>query len=290
MRRKNDCVKGLYCFIIALCLTWGCQTSGGPERVPSKPEPVENLGAQRGEIPFSLEAKGAMAFVKLLEERASGIHSLHAQIALSVSGKEIPSYKNLNGILIASLPGRYRVTAYSPEGKAIFDFLTLPEMTALRWAPTGSENLSIEAGFRRRPYPGFMENLSLVMGAGPFPKPGIALDNRVNNEIVLYLLEQLSAGGVLTRNRRIRLGGKDVLVTRIEEFDSDRLAGRLEMADYRAVNSHWIPHRLLLSYRDLLLMEINVKSISLNAPVDEGLFEPNVTPADNFPYVNAPNS
>lgn len=288
MRRSNDSYKTLCCFIIALCLICGCQTSGGPERLLAKPEPVDNLKAPRGEIPFSLEAKGAMGFVRLLEERASRIHSFHAQITLWVSGKEIPSYESLNGILIASLPGRYRITAYSPGGKAIFDFLTLPGMTACRWAPAGSENLSIQAGFRQRPHPGFMENLSVVMGAGPFPKPGIALDNRVNSEIVLYLLEQHSAGGALARNRRIWLGGKDVLVTRIEEFDFNRLGGRLNMADYRAVNSHWIPHRLLLSYQDILSMEINVKNISLNAPVNEGLFEPDITPADNLSTCECP--
>ena len=264
--------------MIGLWSLYGCQTIGERERPPAQPQSGEKVAAPSGEIPLSLEAKGAMGFIRLLEERAGKIHSFRARIVLSVSGREIPSYEKLPGLLIASLPGRYRVTAYSPGKRVVVDFLTLPGSTFLRWAPLGNDNLSMEAEVRRRPGPKFMDNLSLVMGAGPFPQPGIALENRVGKTLVLYLLEQHSAGGLLTRKRKLLLSGREVLVTRIEEIGFRDLLGKFDMTDYRLIDSHWIPHRLLLTYQDLLSMEINLKSISLNDITDERLFEPKVSP------------
>jgi outer membrane lipoprotein-sorting protein len=279
--RKTMILKKMFCFfIIVLWLVFGCQTVGGPKK-PSEQQPPEKLAAPSGEIPLLMEAKGAKEFINLLEERAKEIHSFSAPIVLSVSGKEIPSYEKLSGILAASSPGRYRITAYSSSNKAVFDFLTLPRGTALRWAPAGEENLSIKAGSGQRPSPKFMENLSLVMGAGPFSLPGIALDKRFDKDLVIYLLDQHPTKRFITRNRRIWFRGKEVLVTRIEEKDSNNLWDRFYLADYRLVDSHWIPHHLSLSYQDILTMEIDLKSIKLNDPIDEGLFKPDVVPTVN---------
>ncbi len=273
--------KDLITFLIALLCAYGCQTTGETQRPPSQPLSAEKFMAPSGEISLRQEAKGAMDFILLLKERAEKIHSFRAPIILSVSGRDIPAYEKLTGILAASEPGKYRITAYSDQKNAVFDFLSLPGITVLQWAPPGDDNLRIEAEIRQRPHPWFMENLSLVMGAGPFPQPGIAILNRIKGSLVLYLLEQVKAEGVLSRKRKILLREKEALVTRIEELGFKKLWGRLDMEDYRLVDSHWIPHRLLLSFLDLLSMQINLKGISLNVPLKDELFEPNVVPTWN---------
>jgi outer membrane lipoprotein-sorting protein len=280
--KKNMILKKRFCFfILVLWLVFGCQTVGGPKRPSEQPQPPEKLAVPSGEIPLLMEAKGAKEFINLLEERAKEIHSFRATIVLSVSGKEIPSYEKLSGIFTASSPGQYRITAYSSGNKAVFDFLTLPRGTALRWAPAGEENLSIKAGSGQRPSPKFMENLSLVMGAAPFSQPGIALDKRIDKDLVIYILDQHPTKRFITRNRRIWFRGKEVLVTRIEEKDPNNLWDRFYLGDYRLVDSHWIPYHLSLSYQDIITMEIDLKSIKLNDPIDEGLFKPDVVPTVN---------
>ncbi|MBW2148318.1 MAG: hypothetical protein JRG73_18205 [Deltaproteobacteria bacterium] len=270
--------KSLSTFLIALWYITGCQTTGDIQRQPSMPAAAEKSTSPSGEIPLRQEAKGAKGFIQLLEERAKNIHSFRAPIVLSVSGRGIPVYEKLSGILLASVPGRYRITAYSARKDAVFDFLTVPGGTGLRWAPPEGGDLRIAAEARQRPHPGLMENLSVVMGAGPFPKPGFTVLNRIDRFLVLYLLEQVQADGALARKRKIWLRGREVLVTRIDEMGFNKELWRVDMEDYRLVDSHWIPHRLSFSIPDSLSMQINLKGIFLNVPLSEELFEPNAVP------------
>jgi len=278
-REETMTLNKMLCFVIAvLWLVLGCRTAGGPDMDTARPQQPEGPAAPSGEIPLLMAAKGGRGFIRLLEERSRKIHSFRARIVLSASGKYIPSYENLAGVLIASEPGLYRITGYSERNKAVFDFLTLRRTTALRWAPEGNDIMSAEAEARQRPDPKFMENLSLVMGAGPFPQADIVLDNRVDKDLVVFLLEQQPTERFLTRNRRIWFSGKEILATRIEEKIFDNSRARLNMADYHLVDSNWIPFHLSLSYHDILVMDISLKSIKLNDTIDERLFDPDVVP------------
>ena len=54
------------------------------------------------------------------------------------------------------------------------------------------------------------------------------------------------------------------------------------MCDYRLVDSYWIPCHIFLSYHGILTMEIELKSIKPNDPIDKGLLMSDLVPTVNL--------